>query len=172
MGDQLDSVGDHEHRVEADAELADQLFGCRFVLSVLRVAQLLAQLRGARFGQRADQVHHLIARHADPVVADGQGAGRLVHLDLDVQVGGVDLELFVAERLESQLVERIGGIGDELPQERILVRVHRVDHQIQQLTGLGLKFQLFHTLAHRSQIYRPVSSGRSGPDLYRIFTAR
>ena len=109
---------------------------------------LLAQLGGARLGQRADQVHHLVAGHPDAVVADGQGAGLLVHLDLDVQIGGVDVEVLVAESLEPQLVQRVGGVRDQLPQEGVLVGVDRVDHQIQQLAGLGLELQLLDSCAH------------------------
>ncbi len=43
---------------------------------------------------------------------------------------------FVGERLEADLVERIGGVGDQLPQEDLLVGVERVDDQRQQLVDL------------------------------------
>ena len=91
-GQQGDLVGDHERRVEADAELADQLFRRRRVLGFL---QLLPDLRGARLRQRADQVDHLVARHADAVVGDREGARFGVDVDLDVKIRGVGVEILV-----------------------------------------------------------------------------
>ena len=129
--EQLDLVGHHEGGVEADAELTDQFLGDRWIFSVLGVPQLLTQLGGTGFGQRADQIDHLGAGHTDAVVADGQGAGVLVDVDLYVQIRGVDVQVFVAECLDPQLVERIGGVRDQLAQKRILVGVDRVDHQVQ-----------------------------------------
>ena len=67
--------------------------------------------------------------------------GLLVGLELDVQVGHVGAELVVAERSEPQLVQRVGGVGDQLAQEDVLVRVDRVDHQLQQLAGLRLELE-------------------------------
>ena len=144
-GEQLDLVGHHERRVETDAELTDQFFGGGRVLGL---AQLLTQLGGTRLGQRADQIHDLVARHTDAVVANGQGACFFVHLDLDVQIGGVDVQVLVAQRFKPQLVQRIGGVRDQLPQKGILVGVHRVDHQIQQLACLRLKLQLLDVCSH------------------------
>jgi len=42
----------------------------------------------------------------------------------------------VGEGLEADLVERIRGVGDELPQEDLLVGVERVDDEGQQLVDL------------------------------------
>src|SRR3546814_14084234 len=58
----LDRVGDHEGRIEADAELADE----RHVLA--RVATELFQERpGSRTGDRAEILDQIAAVHADPV---------------------------------------------------------------------------------------------------------
>ena len=103
-GDERDPVGDHERRVEAHAELADQFPGGR---GVPRLPQFAQQLRGAGAGDRADQPDHLVTAHADAVVADGQGALLRVDLDLDVQVGSVDLEVLVDHRLDPQLVQGV-----------------------------------------------------------------
>ena len=116
--------------------------------SFLAVAQFLPQLGGPRPGQRADQVHHLGAGHPDAVVTDGQGPGVLVHGDLDGQIRGVDVKVLVAERFEPDLVQRVRCIRDQLPQKGILVGVHRMDHQIQQLAGLRLKLQLLDLRTH------------------------
>ncbi len=100
-GKQLDLVGHHERRVEADAELTDQFLGGGRVLGL---TQLCAQLGGARLGQRANQIHHLLARHPDAVVTNGKSPCSFVCVDLDVQIGGVDLQVLVPQRLNPQLV--------------------------------------------------------------------
>ncbi len=83
--------------------------------------------------------------------------GVLVDVDVDVQIRGVDVEVLVAERLEPQFVQRVGGVGYQLPQERILVGVDGMDHQLQQLTGLRLKFSVLNLLAHAA-ILRPAGN--------------
>src|SRR5690606_19497847 len=91
----------------------------------------------------------------------------LVDLDLDVQVRGVDLQVLVAECLELELVQRVRRVGDEFPEEGVLVRIHRVDQQIQQLTSLRLELELFDTRSHGwfpSTAERSTKSyDRSGP---------
>ncbi len=111
---QRDLVGHHERRVEADPELADQLLGGG---GVLGLTQLLAQFGRPGFGQRADQAHDLVPGHPDPVVADRQRPRGLVDVDLDVQIGGVDVEVLVPEGFEAKLVQGVGGVRDQLPQE-------------------------------------------------------
>jgi hypothetical protein len=137
-GHQGHLVGDHEPGVEADAELADEPLGPGVVL---RLPQLLQELRRARVGDRADQLADLVVRHPDAVVPHGQGAGLLVGLDLDVQVGDIGVERVVTQRLQAQFVQRVGGVGDEFAQEDVFVRVHRVDHQLEQLTCFYLELK-------------------------------
>ena len=92
--EQLDGVGHHERRVEADAELTDQFLGGG---SVLGRTQLLTQLGGTRLGESADQIHDLVARHTDTVVANNQRAGILVHVDLDVEIGSIDVQVLIPQ---------------------------------------------------------------------------
>ena len=56
--------------------------------------------------------------------------------DVDVELWVGLQHRLVGERLEADLVERIGGVGDELPQEDLLVGVERVDDERQQLIDL------------------------------------
>ena len=149
-GQQHDPVGHHERRIEPDTELADEV--ADFTL-LLRLAQLAAQLAGAGLGERADELHDLVAGHADAVVADRQRARSGIGVDVDVQVGGVDVQVLVLVRREPQLVQCVGGIRDQFPQERVLVGVDGVHHQLQQLTGLCLEFPLFDLLAHSPRYY-------------------
>ena len=130
-------------------------------VGVLGVLQLLAQLGGPGFGQCADQVDHLGAGHADAVVADGQGAAVDVGVDLDVQIRGVDVQILVPERLDPQLVQRVGGIGDQLPQKRVLVGVDRMDHQVKELAGLSLKLQLLDAGTHDTSL-RDIAAESTG----------
>ena len=65
----LDPVGDHESRIEADPELANQIH------VLLRVAGQLAD-EGCRAGtrDRAEVFDQLVVVHADAVVGNGQGS--------------------------------------------------------------------------------------------------
>jgi hypothetical protein len=88
-------------------------------------------------------LHIRIVRHPDAVVPHREGAGLLVDIDPDVEIRHVGVERVVPQLLQTQLVERVGGVGDEFPQEDILVRVDRVDHQLEQLTCLYLELKRF-----------------------------
>jgi len=54
----------------------------------------------------------------------------------------------MVDRFEAQFVRCIGCVRDQFAQEDFLVGVQRMDHQLQQLTGLGLEFSCFDLLAH------------------------
>ncbi len=135
-GEHRHLVGDDERRVEADAELADQV---RVLLLV--AGQLREELARAGLGDRAEVGDHLVAAHADAVVRDAQRSRRRVVVDADLQLEIALEQRFVVQRLEAQLVAGVGGVGDQLPQEDLAVRVQRVDHQLQQLSDLGLEAQ-------------------------------
>ena len=49
----------------------------------------------------------------------------------------------VGQRLEAQLVAGVGGVGDQLAQEDLLVAVQGVHHQVQELFDLGLEAERF-----------------------------
>src|SRR3546814_7861782 len=53
------------------------------------------------------------------------------------------------DRLEAQLVAGVGGVGDQLAQEDLLVRVQRVRHQVQDLGDFGLEGAGFGVRGHR-----------------------
>ena len=127
-------VGDDERGIEAHAELADQV---RVLLLV--AGELREELARAGLGDRAEVGDRLLAAHADAVVGDGERARLAVVVDADLQVGVALEERRVGERLEAQLVAGVGGVGDELAQEDLAVRVQRVDHQVQELLHLGLE---------------------------------
>jgi len=122
LGRQFDFVGDHERRIESDAELADQ-FG---PLLDFLFAEALEKALGAGIGDGADVGLDLVCRHADAVVGDGDRAGGLVD--------------------EQGHAPALGGFADRL-EENLAVRIQRVDHQIHQLLHFSLKFAFFGTHA-------------------------
>ena len=133
-------VRDHERRVEAHAELADDVGVGGLVL-----VERLLELQTAGAADRAEVVFHLVLVHADAVVADGQGAGGLVRLQLDGEIAAAEADVFVGQRQIRQLVDGVGGVGNNFTQEDLLMRINGVDHQIQQALGFCLKLFLCHT---------------------------
>lgn len=79
-----DAVRHDEARVEAHAELADQLG-----VLLLVAFQLGHELPSAALGNGAQMRGSFVGAHADAVVADGQGLGLLVEADAHFQVGVV-----------------------------------------------------------------------------------
>ena len=146
-GKDLDLVGDNKGRVEAHTELTDQV---RVLLLV--AGEFLEKISRAGLGDGAQVRNGFLAAHADAVVFQGDGAGLFVEADADLKLGATFEQLRLGQRLEAQLVHRIGGVGDQLAQEDFLVRVQRMDHQVQQLLHLGLEaqgfFLSFHTHGH------------------------
>ena len=137
-GVDLDLIGHHEGRVEADAELADHV--------ARRAAAFLHRLEEglrAGVGDGAKVLDQLLAGHADAVILDREGPGLLVGGDPDFQrqlgIGDVLLgALQVAE-----FFQRVGGIRHQLAEENLAVRVEGVDDKIEQLTDLRLERVLF-----------------------------
>ncbi len=137
-GHQGHAVRNDEGGIEAHAELPDQVG----VLGLV-AGQALEELAGARLGDGADVGDDLVAGHADAVVDYGEGTGRLVEGDADLELAIAFEQGGIGHRLEAQLVARVGGVGDQLAQENLLVAVQGVDHQVQQLLDLGLEAQGF-----------------------------
>ena len=132
-------VGDHEGAVEADAELADQ------VGVLLGVAgELGEEVLGSGAGDGAEVRDEVFLVHADAGVGDGEGLVLLVELEIDAGFEGKGLVGVVGQGEVTQLVECVGGVGDELAQEYLRMRVERVDDELEELIDFGLKFALRH----------------------------
>ena len=133
-GGQRHFVGHEEGGIEANAELADQ------VCILLGIAgEALEELPRAGLGDGADMLDDFLAAHADAIVAHGDGARVLVHVDEHVQIGVALVQAVVGGGREAQLVGGVRGVGNQLAQEDFLVRIQGVDHQVQQLPNLGLE---------------------------------
>jgi hypothetical protein len=89
----------------------------------LIAGELGKEFARAAFGDGAQMLDHLVAAHSHAVVGDRDGAGCLVigHLDTEIRIGLQQIRL--RNRLETQLVARVGCVADQLTQENFLVAV-------------------------------------------------
>jgi hypothetical protein len=93
-------------------------------------------------GDKADGGTYSLG-HTDAGIADGQGLGILIRDDVDAEVlARVELA-GVRQGLVSDLVQGIGGIGNKLPKEDLLVGVDGVDDQRQKLRDFSLELKSF-----------------------------
>ena len=138
-GDNGDVVRHHKGGVEAHAELADDV-------GLGLLVQPLAELVGAAGGDNAQVVLQLVRVHTDAVVADGEGAVFLVNGQGDGEILPLEPHVLVCQGQITQLVDGVGGVGDDFPQEDLLMGVDGVDHQVQQPLRLRLECLFFHKL--------------------------
>ena len=128
----------HERGIKSHAELADQL-----QVRLLLLRNLLKKRLRARMRDGAEVLDHFPVRHADACVRNRDRAGLVVGGNGD---GGRDVGLMngLAGRLaETEFLARVGCVGNQLPHEDLLVRVERVNDDIQQLLYLRLKMMRF-----------------------------
>ena len=137
FGDDGHLVGDHKCGIESDSELSDGLTIGSFVEGFL-------ELQGTAVCDVTEILLHLLGSHSDSVVGYGDSACILVDGDVDLQIVPVHAEGLVAERLVVQFVDSIGSVGNELPEENLLVGVDGVDHHIQDAFGFCLELFLCH----------------------------
>ena len=136
LGNDLDMVRHHKSGIEPDAELADDV-------DILFRFILLFESEGTALGDGAEVVFQLLGGHAAAVVRYGQRPGFLIRGQADVKVFPGHPVVF-GQRLIIHLVQRVAGVGDQLPQEDLVVGVNRVDHQIQKPFGFRFKFLFCH----------------------------
>ena len=108
----------HERRIESDAELTDQFGQFLFLRPLL--LEKLQKRTGAALGDGADVLDDLVLRHADAVVADGEGLRFFIRRDADLPL----LRHFrMGQAFEARLVDGVGGVGHQFPQENVAVGV-------------------------------------------------
>ena len=108
-------VRDHERRVEAQTEVADD--GLVLILG--------HKLLGTREGDLVDVAVHLVGRHTDTVVTNRQDALLGIDLHLDLQVARLALPCAL-RRERAQLLRGIDGIRNQLTQENLVVRIQKL----------------------------------------------
>ncbi len=148
----FDLVGNDECRVEAHAELTDQV---RILLLVAR--QVFHEISGAGFGDGPQVGNHIFTAHANAVVFKGNGLRVLVEAHADLQLGAAFQQLRRGQRFKTQFVDRVRRVRDQFAKENFLVGIQRMDHEVQQLLYLGLEAQgfllSFHTHNHQTPIW-------------------
>jgi hypothetical protein len=97
---------------------------------------LFEERERARAGDGPDALDQVRVGHADAGVLDGQAVPLGVEVDPDLQRGVRALHVAVGEHPEAHLVEGVGGVGDQLAEEHLRVRVERMDDEVQQLPHL------------------------------------
>jgi len=133
-----DPVGHDEARIEAHAELADELAEFRS-LGLLLSAELAHEVLGTTLGDGAEVVDGFLARQADALVGDGDGARGLVESEAHIQVGLVFVQLGMIDGLEAQLVAGVRSVRDQLAQEDFLVGIQRMRDEVQKLRDFSLE---------------------------------
>jgi len=100
---------------------------------------------GSGLGDGSEVVDQVLLLHANTGVPDGEGVVGSVGNDLDSEVR-LSLELLgLGDTLVSDLVEGVRGVGNELSQEDLLVRVESVDDERHQLLDVGRECKDFFT---------------------------
>lgn len=130
-------VADHESRIEADTELADDVhiaFGLVF-------GHVLPEGPGPAAGNDAQVVFQILFAHPDAVVPDHNRPGLFIQHQIDSEILPGYVRQMLGQRPVIELVQRVAGVGNQLPQEDFPMGVNGIDHQIEQ--PLGLCFELF-----------------------------
>jgi hypothetical protein len=134
------AVRHHEGRVEAHAELADHFLVIDIPAVLLGLLELLEESLRAGLRDRADVLDELLLVHTDAIIGNRERMALLIRHEEDLE-DVVPLEqIAVREALEMRLVDGVGSIRDELPQENLVIRVNAVNHEVKELLCLRLKF--------------------------------
>ena len=133
-GQHLDPVGNDEGRIEAHTELADQVG-----IAALFTGHLAQEVAGTGACDRAQLTGGILARHADTVVLNGNGARFGIEVDTDLQLRIRFQQLRRRNRLKAQPVGGVRSVGDQLAEEDLAIAVQRMHHKVQKLLHLGLK---------------------------------
>ena len=136
-GDNGDGGSHHKGGIETDTELTDDI-------DVLVLLHGLLEAQRAGLGDGTEILDHFVLRHTDAVIGNGQGAVFGVAGDGDGEFIPVDAHLVVGQRRIGQLIDGIGGVGDDLPKENLLVGINGVNHQVKKTLRLCFELLLFH----------------------------
>ncbi|GIX63105.1 uncharacterized protein BcabD6B2_25400 [Babesia caballi] len=139
-----DAVGDEEDRVESDTELPDE------VCVVFALGDGVNEVCRSRLGDSPQVVNQLVLGHTHTGIDNRERALGGRGPDPDRQLVSAVCAVF-AEFENFVLFERIGGVGNKLPEEDLLVRVQRVDDNVHHTREVGLvrvAFSAFGRLGH------------------------
>jgi hypothetical protein len=121
LGHDFDLVGNEIRRVETDTELTNHTnIGTRI--------ESLHERLGSRLGNGTKIVDEISLCHTDTGIFNDKRVVGFVSGELDLKLGFGVHDGAVGERLVSDLIEGITGIGDQLTEENFLVGVESVDN--------------------------------------------
>ena len=124
FGDHFHLFRHHKGSIETDPELADNGGHIPLGLGLL-------ELLGARVGDGPQVLVHLLLGHPNPVVPDGQGSVLFIGNEFNLVGRPVEIRSFLLQVQNVPLIQGIRGVGNQLPEEDILVGINGVNHHIQ-----------------------------------------
>ena len=113
LGEDIDAVGHHKGRVEAEPEMADDVGG----VGALVFGQ---EILGARKSDLVDVFVHLLGRHPDAVVDHADGFVLLVDLYLDGQVAQLAVGLAETDQ-PLDFLRGVHGVRNKFAKEYLIV---------------------------------------------------
>jgi len=128
-GDDRDFIGDHEGRIETDTELTDEILIC--AVGILGFFQFFQEGLGAGLGDSTEVFHQILFIHAQAVIGDRQRVSIGIRRQMDFKGRIAFEEVAISQGLVMQLVDGIGCIGNQFAKEDFVVRINRMDHQVQ-----------------------------------------
>ena len=102
----------------------------------MRILRLIAgqcrkEFLGTRLGNGSQMSNCFISRQTDAIVGNGDRALRFIKGNANLQFRIVAIQGRIIQRLEPELIARIGCVRHQLAQENLLVAVQGVNHQMQ-----------------------------------------
>ena len=128
------AVGDHESGIKADTELSNQAG------PILRLLETRNEGFGPGTRDGTEIVDQFLPVHTDAGIGNRQRVFFLVRDDPDFRQFAVTDQRRIGDRLIAQLVACVGSVRDQLAQENVGLRIDRMDHEVQKLGNLGLKW--------------------------------
>ena len=125
----------HEHRVETDSELPDQLRP----LCGVGAGKRLHEFERPRPGDGPQVLDQLLPGHSHAGVAHRERLFLSVHGQSDFQRGLLVAHLGLGQHLEPQPAEGVRGVGNQLPEKNLPLGIERVDDDVQQLLHFRLE---------------------------------
>src|SRR4029079_15014540 len=134
-GKDVDTVRNHEGRIEPAAELSNE----RSALPALRHLDFFQKSSCTRMGNGSEGFDHLVPVHPNSIVLNGEALLVGIERHRDTQGRIICQEVRLCDRLVAQPLASIGCIRNQLAQEDVFFGIDSVEHQVQELGYIGRK---------------------------------
>ena len=128
-GNDRHRISYHEGRIKADTELADEVFVRR--IAVLGFLQFFQKGFRPRFGNGPQILHQVFFIHAQAIIGNSQRVGIGIGCQVDFKSRIPFQDVAVGQRFIMKLIDCIGCVGYEFTQENFMIRIDRMNHQVQ-----------------------------------------